>query len=414
MSNTPYRTFDVEKDMKAVQRIWQECGWIDDDDDDDKKAMEDFFKVGHTEVATINDEAECSVIWTEGSFLHQETPLKMGAVTGVTTSHIARKLGFAKVLTARSLANQAAAGMEISALGMFDQGFYDKVGYGTGPYETMVRFNPSNLTVDAPFRVPTRLTTDHWREMHEAMHQRRMAHGSATLAPPEVTKAELIWTEKPFGLGYFDGPGGSLSHFIWGERKDEHGPYRITVRSYQNTEQLMELLALLKSLGDQVHSVRTLEFGEFQLQDLIRLPFKHMRMTHGSTHQYEQEAFAYWQLRILDLAACMEKTSLPGPDVSFNLALTDPVKEILAGETEWQGIGGDYVVTLGGRSHAAPGREQSLPTLNASVNAFSRMWIGVRPASQLAITDDLHGDAKLLARLDKTLRLPRPHLGWDF
>ena len=32
-----------------------------------------------------------------------------------------------------------------------------------------------------------------------------------------------------------------------------------------------------------------------------------------------------------------------------------------------------------------------LPTLTATVSAFTRMWLGVRPATGLTITDDLQG-----------------------
>ena len=69
---------------------------------------------------------------------------------------------------------------------------------------------------------------------------------------------------------------------------------------------------------------------------------------------------------------------------------------------------------LGNESHAEAGSSASLPTLNASVNAFSRMWFGIRPASSLAVTDNLHGPAELLKDLDESLRLPTAHLGWDF
>jgi hypothetical protein len=50
----------------------------------------------------------------------------------------------------------------------------------------------------------------------------------------------------------------------------------------------------------------------------------------------------------------------------------------------------------------------------ASINAFSRFWFGVRPASNLAITDNLSGEEGLINALDKAACLPRPHFGWDF
>ncbi len=338
----------------------------------------------------------------------------MGADTAVTTSHIARKQGFAKELTARSLARQHEAGMAVSSLGIFDQGFYDKVGYGTGPYETLIQFDPATLDIKARFRPPTRITREHYKDVHQALTNRKKYHGAATLLPAEVMKAELLLTEKPFGLGYYDGPDGSLSHFIWGSMKEENGPYSVEIRAYQTNEQLMELLALIKSLGDQVSSFTTLEWGEFQFQDIVEQPFRNRRSSKGGKHEQLKQSIAYWQLRILDLEACLAKTHLRGDSVRFNLELSDPVNEILAGEKGWTGIAGDYVITLGEESSAKSGTEKNLPTLKASVNAFSRMWFGARPASNIAITGELEADESLIRDLDDVLRLPRPHFGWDF
>ncbi|MBU7045828.1 MAG: hypothetical protein HXS54_05275, partial [Theionarchaea archaeon] len=50
----------------------------------------------------------------------------------------------------------------------------------------------------------------------------------------------------------------------------------------------------------------------------------------------------------------------------------------------------------------------------ASVNAFTRMWLGVRPATGLAVTDNLHGPQELLSDLDHILCIPEPHPDWDF
>jgi hypothetical protein len=45
MTNRPFRALDHERDIKAIQRIWIECGWIRDEDED-KKIVSDFFKTG--------------------------------------------------------------------------------------------------------------------------------------------------------------------------------------------------------------------------------------------------------------------------------------------------------------------------------------------------------------------------------
>ena len=71
-------------------------------------------------------------------------------------------------------------------------------------------------------------------------------------------------------------------------------------------------------------------------------------------------------------------------------------------------------MSLGAESSCAEGHDASLPTLDASVGAFTRLWLGVRPATGLAVTDALNGPAPLLQALDETLRLPEPQPDWDF
>ena len=153
---------------------------------------------------------------------------------------------------------------------------------------------------------------------------------------------------------------------------------------------------------------------EIQLQDLLKQPFRNRGMTEGSQHAAYHRTTAYWQARILDLPKCLAKTHLDAETVRFNLRLSDPIATHLVGSNAWQGIAGDYVVTLGEESAAEPGQSADLPTLTASVGAFTRAWLGVRNPSSLALTDDLRGEEALLASLDRALRLPQPHFGWDF
>lgn len=403
--------YDRERDAAAVQRIWREVGWVDAER---SALVARKFDCGHAVVFRIDGEAECAVHTTPGTMRHGREDLELAAVTAVTTSRVARKLGAAGRLTARSLAARAVAGAEVSALGMFEQGFYDRVGFGSGSYEHRFVFDPATLTVDRPFRPPQRLVAGDWAKVHACMLRRRRGHGGCNLTPPEIAECELGWTDDAFGLGYHDAADGGLSHFIWGEAPGEHGPYEITWLAYETVDQLFELLALIRSLGDQVSSIAMTEPQDIQLQDLLKQPFRHRRNSAGGKFANHHETLAFWQLRILDLGKCLAKTRLPGPDLHFNLALTDPVVEHLDGANEWPGAGGDFVVTLGEASHAEPGSTRSLPTLRASVGPFSRLWFGVRSASVLAATTDLTGDAGLLDALEEKVRLPVPRLGWDF
>ena len=90
------------------------------------------------------------------------------------------------------------------------------------------------------------------------------------------------------------------------------------------------------------------------------------------------------------------------------------MEEHLPSDAPWRGVAGEYVVTLGKSSECETGSDASLPTLRTSVGAFTRLWLGVRPASSLNITDELQGPQELLEQLDETLRLPEPETGCDF
>jgi len=403
MDLRPYRP---ETDFDAVLRIWREVGWVEKADEH-TQGLEAFMSVGSASVALLDGDAECMVHWTPGSIRHTGTDLPFCGVTAVTTSRIARKLGFATALTARALVEGIEAGCAVAGLGMFDQGFYDRLGFGTGPYEHRLALDPGSLQVDVPYRTPVRVTPDDWRDVHAALTGRMRPHGSLVLRPPEIVKAELLWIDSPFGLGYRDGSG-ELTHFVMGPAKGENGPYTIWHIAYRDPGQLLELLRLIRELADQVVSVVIMEPPEIQLQDVIRQPIRGRISTRQAKHEVSQRATAFWQLRILDLDATVAAHAWPGPAVAFNLSLEDPLAGILAGA----GIGGDYTVTVGTPSSVERGHRTGLPLLQATVNAFSRLWFGVRPASGLAITDRLQAPRELLAELDVALRLPQPRLGW--
>ena len=406
--------YDHGRDFEAVKRILYEVGWLEDEDD--ANAFELEARVSRGCVVPIQGQAESAVFTVPGSIRHGDADIEITAVTGVVTSRVARKLGAATRLTARALAVGAEAGSEVAALTMFDQGYYERLGFGTGAYENRIKFDPATLRIDRPFRPPGRLTAKDWPDVYQAMRARQRGHGSIVMHVDGGLRAELSSYDpaKTIGLGYHDGPDGTLSHFLFGETSGENGPCAIRWYAYQSAEQLIELLALIGSLGDQVYSVAMEEPPDIQFQDLLRQPARSRDISEGSRHAYAHTTRAHAQFRILDIPKCLAKTHLDAEAVTFNLKLSDPGAEHLRAETHWRGVAGDYVVTLGGDCTAEQGRSRRLATLQASVGAFSRLWMGVRSASSLAVTDDLRGDDALLGRLDRTLRLPQPHFGWPF
>jgi hypothetical protein len=410
-----FRSYDAERDKAAVRRIWQEVGWIDAGDEKESEALDYFISCGRAIVADVDGGAECIATTAMGDLRYLDDDLPFSCVTAVTTSHVARKRGLAGKLTAEAVAADAAAGAAVSGLGMFEQGYYDRLGFGSGGYENVISFDPAHLTVSIKPAVPGRITVDDWEAVHANRLCRHRAHGACNLTASGFTRAQMMWSKSGFGLGYRTRGGKDFSHHVWlSAEGGGAGPYVVQWLVYRDARQFLELMALIKSLGDQVRLVKTLEPPGIQMQDLLRRPFQIRSLTSQSKFENVMRALAFWQMRILDLRACLKATKLRGDELRFNLALTDPIADLLPADAPWRGVAGDYVVTLGPASTAEAGADAALPTLNASAGAFTRMWLGVRPASGLAVTDELSGPPELIDELDKTLRLPDPKPDWDF
>jgi hypothetical protein len=61
----------------------------------------------------------------------------------------------------------------------------------------------------------------------------------------------------------------------------------------------------------------------------------------------------------------LQKTRLPGrPELSFNLEITGPISHYLNEESAWQGVSGDYTITLGENFSAPLGAGLAYPAEN--------------------------------------------------
>lgn len=407
-----YRKYDHKRDKKAVQRIWREIGWLEKGKEE---VVNLHIKSGRAIITEVNNEAECCATAVPGGIHYLNEELPFSAITGVATSRIARRQGLAKQLTAMMVAIEASEGALVSGLGVFDQGYYNQIGFGTGSYEHYIAFDPSQLNVRIKPHLPRRITTDDWAMVHSARLTRFRTHGSCNLNPAKITKAAMLSTKNGFGLGYCDNSTNELTHHFWcGAENVEQGPYNIEWITFQTREQFLELMALIRNLGDQVHLVKMHEPPGIQLQDLLEKPLRQYRVTEKSRFQSIMQAAAYWQVRICNLSGCMAQTHLQGDKVRLNLRLSDPIDSLLDKKAPWHGLTGNYVVTLGPSSSIEPGIDKTLSTLVATIGVFTRMWLGVRPATSLAITDQLSAPQELLEKLDWILRLPEPKLGWNF
>ena len=402
------RDFHIERDMASVQRIWREIGWSDSERTD--QAMTAFFETGTTSVGLVNDEVECSVQAQSGSMRldHEELPLCV--IAAVTTSRVARGLSLAQQLAARELAMGQRRGEAVAVLGMFDQGFYNKLGFGTGAYINEFRVDPNLFDISLKPRAPRRLSADDSDAMLAALMARPPLHGNVVINQSSCFQAELRM-EDGFGLGYYEGQ--RLTHFVWIKPQDEHGPYKVRWMGYQDGQGLLELFALLKSLGDQVYSIHMMEPPHVQLQSILKRPFRSQAVAEEGKYAAEQSASAWYQLRILDIPACINALSYRGPQIGFRLNVEDPVDGMLAGDGSWRSVGGSFDVTLGQHAAVNPAENETLPALTCSINTLSRLIWGVATASSLAISDGLQAPVSLLTALDGVFT-PNPKPGWNF
>jgi hypothetical protein len=411
-----YRLYDPKKDKDTVYRIWLETGWLKKDH---PEPLDLLLKSERALIAEQHGEAECLVLTTPGDLRYLDNILTFRVVAAVTTSQVARRQGLARRLTAQAVALDAANGAALAGLGMFEQGFYNHLGFGSFAYEHRVRFDPARLNVEAKARPPYRLTEADAARVHTNRLHRRRRHGSVSIYDVNYTKADISFAQtyfaRGFGLGYQDETSGEFTHHLWGAMEEaEFGPLNILWMAYQTQEQLLELLALVKIQSDQVTWVNMVEPPGLQMQDLIEQPIRQRRVSERSKFPSGIRTQSNCQMRICDLNACLRQTHLPAGEVRFNLELSDPIEDFLDPDAPWQGISGSYVIILGAASSAERGRDERLPTLHASVGAFTRMWLGVRPASGLVVSDNLAGPPDLLDALDGLLCLPVPMVDWPF
>ena len=137
-------------------------------------------------------------------------------------------------------------------------------------------------------------------------------------------------------------------------------------------------------------------------------------ITEKSPFEHRNKAVAYWQIRICDLEKCISAFSSEYGQLQFNLKLYDPIQKYIGDNQGWNGLTGDYIISLGKSSNCKMGVDNTLPCLETNVNAFSRLWLGTVPASGLRLTEKFKCDDTLLKSLDSIFCLPEPTPDWDF
>lgn len=407
------RDYDPARDYADCLRVYREVGWIDTSEEQEA-AFKHYIADARMIVSELRGQAECMVTTMPGTVRYLESELPFCAVTGVTTGRVARRQGLGRALTAEALKRAAEAGEPVAMLGIFDQGFYDSLGFGMGSYDHFLRFDPATLNVSGVPEIPVNLAACDDAAIHRSRLLRRRIHGNCNITPAGHTAASVRIAKGGFGIGFRDAESGELMHHFWAVPEGEHGPLRIEWAAYRDREQFLELLRLIRALSDQVHLVEMVEPAGVVLQSFLKRPFRTRSSTRGGAMENRMTGSAHWQIRILDLQRCVAATRLCGAhELELNLTLSDPIEEF-CNSSGWNGVAGDYTLRLGASSAAEPGHRAGLPVLRCSVNTFSRLWFGAADAETLRFSGELEAPEATAEQLSRLWRLPTPKLDWDF
>jgi hypothetical protein len=403
------RPYEHDQDLPGVLALWNELNWLGDCGNR-AAGLEAFLRDTHGIVDEVDGRIEGQVAMRDGVVRHEGRTLKFSALCALMVSTVGRLGGFGTRGSAAAVADAAERGIAVAALGFFDQGFYDRIGFGTGDYDHRTTIDPRTLTVPKGHRRPVRLGRDDLARIHACRRKSWRWHGSARFPTPADTEAEMLWYPDCYYLGFED-ERGELTHCLCARKKGESGPDEVKWLAWQNREQLFELLGVFKGMADSLYAIRIADPPGVQLQDLVERPFESAEKREGGPFHQPDLAGAWEQWRILQPAPAFAGVRAAG-SLRFAVDLHDPIEQFLPEDRAWRGLSGVWTVELG--EPCSMRRGGSAPKLHATVNAFSRWWLGARPASHLALTDHFDGSAALIEDLDRCWRPPRPRNDWEF
>ena len=365
-------------------------------------------------VAADDERVHSAVLGAEGQFRYLDRTLRLSAITGVLTASWARRRGYAGRLLAELLEEEQQRGAVVASLGVFDQGFYNRYGFGNMGRDPVLVLNPSAIRV--PRKVSgalgaagTRIVPISHRDDDEvyAAHIRRYTgHGACTIVKRGFIQGFLRYAgEQSFGLGIAVGDR-LVAHFFGRRVSEEHVDLFWLCADTQ--EYYIQLLALLRTLSDQLTQVKIVMPPDVMVYDFLERPLQW-----GVVHRHSFDDLLFWQLRVLDVVRAVEAVSIPlASPLRFVAEISDPI--VAHSPSGWRGCAGEYTMSIGLESRCVRGAEVGLSRVRMSIGAFSRFWSGAASARALACSDEFAAEDALLERLTREYCVPRPRRDCDF
>ena len=394
-----------DDDLPSVTRMWREVGWIEHDSERQAEALGRLLQYGAARVGVVAGDAECLVHRTPGTIRYDGVDLPLCAITAVTTSPIARNLGLASRMTAEAIAAGAIDGAAVAALGMFEQGFYDRFGMGTLAYVDHLLLRPGEA---ARRPAPAGARPCHPRRLDGG----RRPHGPSGPAARQRQPRSARGAPGRAGLGR-----GSLPRVrVPWRRRSADGVHRRHQR--RRARAVQGAAARLRGRRRPARPARPAAVARRAAApgadgrargDPAPGPHRPAHPGRGARRP-RPPGVAHGRWRGTSSGSSTSRRAsrrAPGRATRCPSTSSSPTR---SARPTWTGRA--WPATTRSRSvrrrPSSQGTGADLPVLRASIGALSRLWFGVRPATGLTVTDDLTGPPELLEALDRALVLPPP------
>ncbi len=393
--------------------LWCQAGWREEHFDMEE-LLKHYIPAGTIFIAEQQGAIAGEVGTMPGNYRHCHSDIQLCAVTSVVIAIEQRRRAVGSDLTRRALRQALAEGAEVALLGAFDLGYYNRLGFGNGLPHRMIIIDPADIITNGAPPNLRKLTKTDVPAMHEARLRRYPVHGACSLYPSGFT-ASIAYATAPHALALGIYHRKKLTAHLWAVVKDD---VTLTIEWWaaDSPQHWLELLRGVASLQDQVQRIIMPYPARICLEDLLKSPCRRTRgMIGNENNPYPPPE--YWQIRILDVVRCIQKSSLAVEQpYRFNLrvygeAIEMPSKRGVVSDPQVS----EYNVALGEHSECHAGHSKALPLLECSIGAFSRLWCGAYSASTLVLSDHFNvSEERMVASLDRLFALPTPMCDWYF
>ena len=338
-------------------------------------------------VTRIDGDAECMVVWrTRPKSDISRKDLPFSAVAGRPSHPASHENKGLAGTTHRTLGRTRSKRRAHSYQGLsfFEQGYYDRLGFGTAQYEDWIGFDPALLNVPFPARPPK---TIHHRRLRTRMHQSRLASKKTntafvTFPDPNMDPQRQMRHQERLRPRATSTKPQTKSHTTSGAATttmQNTAPTSSNGWLTRPPEQFLELMGIIRSPR---RSSPNDQHEPAPPHPDTRPPQRNPSKTEWTTSKSKFATFSRSH-RLLakphQRPTQMPRKNTPprAPTTQFNLQLTDPIDDFLPEDETWKSTTGPIHHHPRTRILRDPRHtKKTSQTLKTTTSAFSRMWLG--------------------------------------